>query len=67
MEVSVEEKVVVGEVDEGNLLKKWCGEIKRAKSTVLLWKELKRGEKALAPLAPSMQHSKLLLTPHDFG
>jgi len=22
-----EEEVVVGEVDEGNLLKKWCGEI----------------------------------------
>jgi hypothetical protein len=45
----MEEEVVVGEVDEGNLLKKWCGEIGRAKSTVLLWKELKRGEKALAP------------------
>jgi hypothetical protein len=29
MEVSMEEEeeVVVGEVDEGNLLKKWCGEI----------------------------------------
>jgi hypothetical protein len=49
MEVSMEEEVVVGEVNEGNLLKKWCGEIGRAKSTVLLWKELKRGKKALAP------------------